>query len=74
MELTILDQLLICLFEQPRNVAMTMRAAGYTQDQISEAWREARSLKLTESTGLGQDRLTSAGRARGTDLIARFVR
>ena len=68
MELTIVDRLLICLVEQPRNVAMAMRAAGYTQDQISEAWREARSLKFTESTGLGQDRLTRAGRERAAEL------
>ena len=74
MELTIVDRLLICLVEQPKNVAMAMRTAGYTQEQISEAWRQARSTKLTESTGLGQDRLTEAGRTRGKDLIARFVR
>ena len=74
MELTIVDRVLICLVEQPRKVAMAMQTAGYTQDQISEAWREARSSKFTESTGLGQDRLTEAGRARGKELIAQFVR
>jgi hypothetical protein len=43
---------------------MAMRAMGYTQDQISEAWTEARRLRFTESTGLGADRLTDAGRSR----------
>lgn len=64
MELTIVDQLLVCLVEEPRNVPMAMRAAGYTQDEISAAWREARCAGYTESTGLGMDRLTQAGRRR----------
>lgn len=74
MELTTVDRLLICLVEQPRNVAMAMRTAGYTQEQISEAWREARSSKFTESTGLGQYRLTESGRMSGKDLIEQFIR
>jgi hypothetical protein len=55
-------------------VAMTMREAGYTQDQISAAWHEARVMGLTESTGLGRDRLTEFGRARCRELVDRFVR
>ena len=43
---------------------MAIRAAGHTQDEISAGWREARSAGYTESTGLGMDRLTPAGRAR----------
>ena len=67
MELMIVDQLLICLVDQPRNVPMAMRADGHTQDAISQAWREARQAGYTESTGLGMDRLTPAGRARAAE-------
>lgn len=68
MELTIVDQLLICLVDQARNVPMTMRSAGHTQEQISEVWREARRAGYTEATGLGMDRLTEAGRKRALEL------
>ena len=68
MELTIVDQLLICLVDRPRNVPMAMREAGYDQDEISSAWREARRAGYTESTGLGMDRLTAVGRARAAHL------
>lgn len=64
MELAIVDRLLICLVDQPRNVPMTLRAAGFSQEQISAAWREARTAGFTEPTGLGMDRLTAAGKAR----------
>lgn len=37
MELDIVDQLLICLVDQPHNVPLLMRERGYTQEQISEA-------------------------------------
>ena len=68
MELTIVDQLLIYLVEEPRNVPMAMRAAGHTQDEISAAWREARRAGYTETTGLGMDRLTAAGKARAIEV------
>jgi glycerol dehydrogenase-like iron-containing ADH family enzyme len=68
MELDIVDQLLICIADQPRNVPMAMRDLGYTQDQISEAWTAARAARYTESTGLGMDRLTDAGRTRAREL------
>lgn len=71
MELEIVDQLLICLVDQPRNVHMAMRAAGHTQDEISAAWREARRAGYTESTGLGMDRLTPVGKKRAAEI--RFV-
>ncbi len=45
-----------------------MSAAGYTEDQIREAWDEARREGLTEATGLGADKLTEAGRARAQSL------
>ena len=68
MELTIVDQLLSYLVEEPRNVPMAMRAACHTQDEISAAWREARRAGYTESTGLGMDRLTAAGKARVVEI------
>ena len=43
-------------------------AAGHTQDEISAAWNFARSTGYTDSTGLGADRLTAAGRARAAAL------
>lgn len=52
MELDIVDKLLICLVDQSRNASMAMRDLGYTQDQISQAWRETRRLGYTESLGL----------------------
>ena len=73
MELTIVDQLLICLVDEPRNVPMAMRAAGHTQDEISAAWREARAAGYTESTGLGMDRLTPAGKARAAEINSRAL-
>ena len=68
MELTILDRLLATLFDKPHNVPMAMREAGYSQDEVSAAWREARSAGYTESTGLGMDRLTPAGKARAGEI------
>jgi hypothetical protein len=68
MELDIVDQLLICLVDQPRNVTEAMRELGYTQDQVHEAWSAARAARYTESTGLGMDRLTEAGRTRAATL------
>ena len=68
MESSIVDQLLVCLVERPRNVPMAMREAGHTQQDISAAWREARQAGFTESTGLGMDRLTVAGKARAAGI------
>ena len=67
MELTIVDRLLVTLYDEPRNVPMAMREAGYSQDEVSAAWREARSAGYTESTGLGMDRLTPAAKARALE-------
>jgi hypothetical protein len=43
---------------------MAMREAGHSQDEISAAWRKARTAGYTESTGLGMDRLTRRGKLR----------
>ena len=40
------DRLLICLVEQPLNMAMTMRTAGYTQDQIPEVLQRVGEMNL----------------------------
>jgi hypothetical protein len=68
MELDIVDQLLICLVDHPRNVPLAMRERGYTQEQISAAWTAALQARFTEATGLGSDRLTPAGRARAESV------
>jgi hypothetical protein len=62
------DQLLVFLLEGARTVLDRMATAGYHEDQIREAWNHAREAGFTESTGLGQDRLTEAGRARAGEL------
>jgi hypothetical protein len=62
------DQLLVFLLEGGRTVLDRMAAAGYNEDQIREAWDEAREAGFTESSGLGQDRLTEKGRARASKL------
>ncbi|MGH8926627.1 MAG: hypothetical protein ACRDWA_18690 [Acidimicrobiia bacterium] len=41
MKLDIVDQLLICLVDQPCNVPTAMRPPATTREQISEAWTAA---------------------------------
>ena len=45
-----------------------LMAAGYTEDEVRGAWNFARSAGYTESTGLGADRLTAAGKARAAEV------
>ena len=63
------DQLLIFLVEDSRNVSACMAAAGYTEDETRGAWNYARRAGYTQATGLGQDRLTEKGRARASGLV-----
>ena len=35
MELTIVDRLVVCLYDRVRNVPMAMSEVGYSQDQVS---------------------------------------
>ena len=63
------DTLLTLLVEDSRNIAARMAAAGLTQDETRGAWNYARQAGYTETTGLGQDRLTDAGRERARQLI-----
>lgn len=59
------DQLLLFLVEDSRNVSGRMAAAGYSEAEIRGAWNYSRKAGYTEATGLGQDRLTPAGKAQG---------
>lgn len=58
------DQLLIFLVEDRRDIPARMTAAGYSEDEIRGAWNYAHQAGYTEPTGLGQDRLTDAGKER----------
>jgi hypothetical protein len=62
-----LDQLLVLLLEGKSRVADLLRVAGFTEDEVMEAWDQARAAGFTESTGLGQDRLTEKGRIRASE-------
>ena len=48
----------------PGFASQQLRTAGYGEDEVRGAWNFARSAGYTESTGLGMDRLTPAGRRR----------
>ena len=58
------DTLIALLVEDAKNIAARMAAAGYSPDEIAGAWSDARAFGFTDSSGLGQDRLTDGGRAR----------
>jgi hypothetical protein len=65
----LVDQLLAILAgPNPGFASQQLRAAGYGEDEISGAWNFARAAGFTESSGLGQDRLTPAGRARAATI------
>ncbi|MBA3361753.1 MAG: hypothetical protein H0T94_09865 [Acidimicrobiia bacterium] len=67
----LVDQLLAILAgPNPGTASRLLMAAGYTEDEVRGAWNFARSAGYTESTGLGADRLTAAGKARGRELIS----
>jgi hypothetical protein len=63
-----LDQLLAFLLEGKGSYFTRMLSAGFAEDEIHEAFDGARRDGYTESTGLGADRLTEAGRARAAEL------
>jgi hypothetical protein len=61
----LVDQLVAILAEpNPWSASQRLRAAGYGEDEIMGAWNYLRAAGYTESSGLGQDRITPAGRAR----------
>jgi hypothetical protein len=63
------DHLLVLILGGKRRVADHLRTAGFTEDEVIEAWDQARAAGFTESTGLGADRLTEKGRARASGLV-----
>jgi hypothetical protein len=63
------DQLLAILARpSPGFPSQRLRAAGHGEDETRGAWNFARAAGFTESSGLGQDRLTPAGRARAATI------
>lgn len=68
MGLTAVDQLLVLLLEGRGSYFTRMLAFGFTEEQVGEAFDEARRAGYTEATGLGADRLTDQGLARARQL------
>jgi hypothetical protein len=67
----LVDQLLAILAgPNPGFASQQLRAAEYGEDEISGAWNYARAAGFTESSGLGQDRLTPAGWARAATIMS----
>jgi hypothetical protein len=52
----------------PRYATQQLMAAGLSEDEVRGAWNFARAAGYTESTGLGADRLTAAGKARAEQI------
>ena len=69
MGLSAVDQLLVFLLEGKRRVAQEMMSLGFSEEEMRDAWDQARAAGFTESTGLGQDRLTEEGRARASGPV-----
>lgn len=62
----LVDRLLATLAEpNSRLASQQLMGAGHTEDEVRGAWNFARAAGYTEPTGLGRDRLTPAGAARG---------
>lgn len=65
----LVDQLLVILAgPNPGFASRQLMAAGYAEDEIRGAWNFARAAGYTESTGLGADRLTPAGKVRAAHV------
>ena len=65
----LVDGLLLILVGPDRTTAnRQLMAAGYTEDEVRGAWNFARAAGFTESTGLGMDRVTPAGKARASEV------
>ncbi len=63
------DQVLTILAgPNPGAASRQLMGAGYAEDEVRGAWNFARAAGYTESTGLGTDRLTPAGRARAGEV------
>ena len=68
MGLPAVDHLLLFLVERKSRVAHEMMSVGFSEHEMRDAWGQARAAGFTESTGLGQDRLTEQGRTRANAL------
>lgn len=67
--MVLVDQLLSILAgPNPGAASRQLMAAGYSEDEVRGAWNFARCAGYTESTGLGADRLTAAGKARAAEV------
>ena len=67
----LVDQLLAILARpDPGFASQELQAAGYSEDEIMGAWNYARAAGYTELSGLGQDRITDAGRTRVMEIRA----
>ena len=63
------DRLLSILVGPDRSTATRqLMAAGYAEDEVRGAWNFARSAGYSESSGLGMDRLTAAGKGRAGEV------
>jgi hypothetical protein len=58
--------LLVFLLDGGGSYLTKMLSAGFTDEEVSKAFDEARSAGYTKATGLGADRLTEAGRLRAS--------
>lgn len=54
----------------PRCATQDLMASGHSEDEVRGAWNFAPAGGLTESSGLGADRLTEAGRKRATEIAS----
>ena len=71
----LVDRLLTILAgPNPRYAAQQLMAAGHPDDVVRGAWNFARSAGFTESSGLGADRLTAAGKARAKEITGAIDR
>jgi hypothetical protein len=65
----LVDRLLAILAgPNPSGASRQLMAAGYSEDEVRGAWNFAWSAGYTQSTGLGADRLTAAGKARAAEV------
>ena len=69
----LVDQLLVIFGPNSGFASRQLVAAGYAEDEIRGAWNFARAAGYTESTGLGADRFTAAGRDRAAVLRRRLL-
>jgi len=68
----LVDQLpAILAGHNPRYASQQLMAAGHSEDEVTGAWNFARAAGFTESSGLGADRLTAAGKARAVQRQGR---